>query len=604
MAALEQINGVNAGQIFVINDEKLFIGRSDECDVVLNSPSVSRKHCVVWGNSGGFYLRDLGSRNQTALNDRKIVADEMLVDGDEIGVAKTRLRFLAQDSLAQESGTWGNRPRLITIDRSDDSDEPEEEKSIRRQLVKSGQQITNDELGSGQLNAVRIVARLDVADGSGGWPVINDAPVKLNQILQLLFSVRNKTTNDEVLGRCLKFLFDVFPLAQKIAVVFRNEDSDGIRIGAAVSRYQTEEVQICIPVIRQAMQKREALLYADHWNSEATASRPAGQLKSIMVCPLNSTSAFCNGAIQMDCTAEKQSFTASDLERLAVLSHAISVLIEQARKSDDRMERKSMQTMHDSAVRLHESFQPSRAPSIPGFQLTHGLIAHQNLCADLVDYVVFEDGRVGVLIIDCTAISVHATQNEALASRILSGALLKTGKPSKAIEQLEAELNERSESEIDGLQVCVLLIDSEVGLVQGCAAGYFGAYRVHEGRVSNINLNQACGPPLGLGWQHYADAAWPLQREELLAVFSNGVLGICDANGQLLTANRFRDQLQLLVDGLPACLPVSVCHRLREYQASELLLDDIAFTMLARTDDVLVTDEDAELLIESGTTTS
>lgn len=602
MAALEQINGTDAGRLFKFTSNKLVIGRSEECCIVLTIPAVSRRHCEVWTDSDSFYLRDLGSRNQTVLNDRKVVSDELLVDGDQIRVSTIRFRFLAQDSLSQETGTWGNRPGLITIERAED--EAEEEKSVRRRLVKTGQQITNDELGSGHLNAVRIVARLDVADSSGGWPVINEAPVKLNQILQLLHTVRRMTTADEILGRSLKFLFDILPLAQNIAVVFRTDDYDGIRVGAAVSRHPTEEVQICIPMIRQAMQNREAVLYADHWNSETDADPPAGQLKSIMVCPLNSTSMFCSGAIQVDCTAVKQGFAASDLEYLAVLAHAISVLIEQASEFDDRMQRQSLQSMQNSAIRLHESFQPTKAPSIPGFQLTHGLIARDTVCADLVDYVVFEDGRVGVLMIDCTDNSVLGSQDEAIVSRILSGALLETGKPAKAIRQLEKEITERSESEINGLQVCVLLIDPEKAVVRCCAAGYFRIYAVHNGQVSGKCLHEACGPPLGMGWQDYSEVEWEIRPEELLAAFSNGVLGVSDDRGRLLSANQFQKLLQDLADDSASSLPVSVCHRLRESQSSQLLLDDIAFTMLARTDEVLVTDEDAELLLESGTTTS
>lgn len=605
MAALEQITGTNAGQLFEIKAEQLMVGRSDECGVVLNFPSVSRKHCVVWGDSTGYFLRDLGSRNQTGLNGRKIASDEMLVDGDEIQVSTSRFRFLAQDSLSQESGTWGNRPRLITIDRAEEDDsEAEEEKSVRRQLVRAGQQITNDELGSGQLHAIRIVARLDVADGSGGWPVINDAPVKLNQILQLLHSVRRMTTVDEVLGRSLRFLFEVFPLAQNIAVVFRNSDSNGIRVVGAYSRHPTEEVQVCIPVIRQAMQQREALLYADHWSSEATADQPASTLKSIMACPLNSTSAFCSGAIQIDCTAQKQSFEAADLERLAVMAHGISVLIEQASECADRVERRSLHALHEAATRLHETFQPGRAPNIPGFQLTHALIARQGFCTDLVDYVVFEDGRVGVLMIACTDNNVQRAQDAAFASRVLSGALLQTGEGSKAIEQLEMKLIEKSDSEIDGMTACVLLLDPAASSVQFSAAGDFAVFRLREGRVSPIKLHEACEPPLGLQWQQSADSEWQLQQEDLLAVFSNGVLGISDVDGNVESLTYLQDQLQALVDDNPDSLPVSVCHRLREYHSSELLLDDIAFTMLARTDEVLVTDEDAELLIESGTTTS
>ena len=604
MAALQQLNGLNSGKKFQISETKLLVGRSDECGIVLNYPSVSRKHCEIWADSTGFYVRDLGSRNQTCLNDRKLFSDELLVDGDEIQVSSIRFRFLGEDSLSEKSGSWGNRPRLVTIGPAQNTAEAEEEQSIRRQLVKAGQQITSDELGSGQLNEVRIVARLDVADGSGGWPVVHDAPVKLNQVLQLLHGLRRMTTVDEVLGRSLNFLFGVFPLAQNIAVVFRTDGYDGIQVVAAVSRHPTEEVQVCLPVIRHAMQKQEAMLYADHWNSETNANESAGQLKSIMACPLNSTSLLCSGAIQIDCTALKQSFTPSDLERLAVLTHGISVLVEQAWGSDDRSERRSLRIIRDSAIRLHESFQPRRAPRLSGFQLTHGLIARQTLCADLVDYVVFEDGRVGVLMIDCTEVSVQAAQNEVLASRILSGALLETGKPAKAIEQLEIQLNERSESEVDGLQVCVLIIDPAGNCLQFCAAGYFGIYRIHQKQVSAVHPEDGCGPPLGLGWQHYTDCEWQIEEEELIALFSNGVLGVSDQNNQVLSINQFQVQLQEWVDCHSVSLPVSVCHRLKEYQTSELLLDDIAFTMLARTDGVLVTDKDTEILLESGTTTS
>ena len=119
-----------------------------------------------------------------------------------------------------------------------------------------------------------------------------------------------------------------------------------------------------------------------------------------------------------------------------------------------------------------------------------------------------------------------------------------------------------------------------------------------------MHPEDGCGPPLGLGWQHYTDCEWQIEEEELIALFSNGVLGVSDQNNQVLSINQFQVQLQEWVDCHSVSLPVSVCHRLKEYQTSELLLDDIAFTMLARTDGVLVTDKDTEILLESGTTTS
>ena len=115
MAALQQLNGLNSGKKFQISETKLLVGRSDECGIVLSYPSVSRKHCEIWADSTGFYVRDLGSRNQTCLNDRKIFSDELLVDGDEIQVSSIRFRFLGEDSLSEKGRRWPHpeepRPR-------------------------------------------------------------------------------------------------------------------------------------------------------------------------------------------------------------------------------------------------------------------------------------------------------------------------------------------------------------------------------------------------------------------------------------------------------------------------------------------------------------
>lgn len=602
MAALEQINGPNAGTVFEIDVEQFLVGRSEECSVVLNYPSVSRRHCLIRAEDNVYYLRDLGSRNQTGLNGRKIAADSRLMNGDEIQVSTTRFRFLAQDSLSQDSGTWGNRPRLISIDRADDDSEAEEEKSVRRQLVRTGQLLSNAELGSGQLTPGRIVVQLDVADGSGGWPVINNATIKLNQVLQLLYGVRRMITIDEVLGRSLRMLFEVFPLAQNIAVLFRDPNASGIRVGEIVSRHPTEEVQLCLPLIRQTMQQRSAILYADHWKTESVAQNVSGTFKSIMACPLNSSTTFCSGAIQVDCTAEKESFEAADLERLTVLTHVISVLIEQAWESEGRISRLFSQALHDSAVRLHETFQPGRAPHVPGYQLTHALIARESLCTDLVDYVSLTDGRVGVLMIDRTDNSVFGAQDAPLASHILSGALVESGCPARAIALLECELSQRSGTDFDGLSVCAMLLDPDSGIVQFSSAGDFRAYRVRGGEVFQIEPGSATGPPLGLDWQNYTNFDYLLEDGDILSVFCNGVHGICEGDRDLIGIARFAELLHELAGDNEVSFPVAVCHRLKEYQSSELLLDDIAFTMLARTTDVLVADEDVAIMIESGTT--
>jgi transcriptional regulator with AAA-type ATPase domain len=62
-----------------LKDQPLRIGVSSECDIVLSSGYVSQAHCTVFPKNGRIYVRDLGSKNGTYLNDVRIVEAEVAV---------------------------------------------------------------------------------------------------------------------------------------------------------------------------------------------------------------------------------------------------------------------------------------------------------------------------------------------------------------------------------------------------------------------------------------------------------------------------------------------------------------------------------------------
>lgn len=68
------------------------IGRSEEGEIFLNDPSVSRTHAVVDVTGEHAVVRDLGSTNGTFLNGRRVEAGP-LRDGDELRFGNTRMRF-------------------------------------------------------------------------------------------------------------------------------------------------------------------------------------------------------------------------------------------------------------------------------------------------------------------------------------------------------------------------------------------------------------------------------------------------------------------------------------------------------------------------------
>ncbi|GEM_PF-1020353 len=60
-------------KIYPLNKAKIVIGSSENCDVILSSDSISRKHLVIIVEKEHFYVVDQGSSNGTYLNEERLV---------------------------------------------------------------------------------------------------------------------------------------------------------------------------------------------------------------------------------------------------------------------------------------------------------------------------------------------------------------------------------------------------------------------------------------------------------------------------------------------------------------------------------------------------
>lgn len=80
----------------VLNGSHVLIGRDDLCDIRLSNRIVSRHHALVVNSSMGIKLVDLGSRNGTYVNGKKI-RKHTLQDSDKITVGDCSIEFVAGD---------------------------------------------------------------------------------------------------------------------------------------------------------------------------------------------------------------------------------------------------------------------------------------------------------------------------------------------------------------------------------------------------------------------------------------------------------------------------------------------------------------------------
>ncbi len=81
-------------QLSLVGGNYWTVGRGDDNNFVLPDRWISRNHAMLQGTDNGqFYLIDLGSRNGTFVNGRRVSVPVILHDGDLLTFGQTELRF-------------------------------------------------------------------------------------------------------------------------------------------------------------------------------------------------------------------------------------------------------------------------------------------------------------------------------------------------------------------------------------------------------------------------------------------------------------------------------------------------------------------------------
>lgn len=81
------------GKRLVVGPAGATLGRSRQCDIVLNDPNVSRQHAEIRPRGGSWVLIDLGSTNGSLLNGQRIEGAEVIRPGDQIELGTSAITF-------------------------------------------------------------------------------------------------------------------------------------------------------------------------------------------------------------------------------------------------------------------------------------------------------------------------------------------------------------------------------------------------------------------------------------------------------------------------------------------------------------------------------
>lgn len=91
------------GHAFVVDKAVTVIGRSEKCDIVLQSSLISKEHCrITVDDNMKFHLEDLGSTNATFVNGKMVRKPVLLDYGDKIMIGQTVMRFFIEENTVRK----------------------------------------------------------------------------------------------------------------------------------------------------------------------------------------------------------------------------------------------------------------------------------------------------------------------------------------------------------------------------------------------------------------------------------------------------------------------------------------------------------------------
>jgi adenylate cyclase len=312
---------------------ELSIGRTEGNDLVLNHPSVSRKHAKVEDRNGHWWILDLKSTNGVKVNGN-LVTESQIGAGDKVLVGSVQLDIKAMPSVEFTGDSMFDNPSGTVIRRISDF---------------------NSEFGLDLGEVQEQANRPPSEPGKAAEPSFSR-----EKIFQVLVQVAKSLLQTEdlqtLLNTVMDMIFRYLPVERGLIILFDDDGNPVPKLTKFIEGADQHDIPISRTILKMVAEQQVALMTS---NALEDARLLGGKsiaihgIRSAMCVPLWNKQRVI-GAVQVDSPIHIGRFTEEDLDLLTALANFAAVAIERAQLAEkivqERQIRSKMERYHSPAV--------------------------------------------------------------------------------------------------------------------------------------------------------------------------------------------------------------------------------------------------------------
>src|SRR4051812_25628716 len=313
---------------------ELSVGRTEGNDLILNHPSVSRKHARFELRGDYWWIIDLKSTNGVKLNGN-LVTEAQVAAGDKLSVGSVLLDARAMPSVDFNADSMFDNPSGTVIRRISDF---------------------NSEFG---LDIAEVMDKAPVTRPPS-QPGIREPAVSREKIFQVLVQVAKALLASEelqvVLTTVMDMIFKYLPVERGLIILFDENGEPVPKLTEFSDGAEKQDIPISRTILKMVAEQQVSLMTS---NALEDARLLGGKsiaihgIRSAMCVPLWNKQRVI-GAVQVDSPIHIGSFTEEDLDLITALANFAAVAIERAQYAEkldqERKIRSKMERYHSPAV--------------------------------------------------------------------------------------------------------------------------------------------------------------------------------------------------------------------------------------------------------------